>query len=390
MESNPQANASPAQQKIKLGEIPELVFDDNPLDSMLVGGEATRPTPASVMALWNSGVDRSDSCLSAMIAILANDQGFLPPINDHAAAEQCLRQVLDGNHTKSELEQANCLCALSRLLQARDQLAEVEPHLRRALEIRERVLGCNDNLTMATVRQLDNFLAAVNHQEEAARLRNWFRARRLAGQTDISSLWNIRDVALDMFLLGQYAEAETIYRDLLEKKFDIGSTHCHLARVYFMTGQEEDARREVCLAIQVLNESPVYVHARTRFLETLMHMLSGDDWKPAFVELDKSLSESGVHMDWKIQTVLDHLKPRITKPQFELMTAAADAICLKANMDTFRSNPILKEICESKETLVPSNLTTVSETATSATDPFSQMEIDMLIAERHAEENTKC
>ncbi len=55
---------------LALGIPADLVFDDNPLDSLLYGARPIAPTPASVLELWEQGIDRSEACARAVAAEL--------------------------------------------------------------------------------------------------------------------------------------------------------------------------------------------------------------------------------------------------------------------------------------------------------------------------------
>lgn len=149
-----------------------------------------------------------------------------------------------------------------------------------------------------------------------------------------------------MFTAGQYAEAEAIYRRLVEKHFELGSTYCHLGRVFLMLGRESEARTEVERAYELRRQWPVYVVARTLFLRLLLQMLEGADWKPTLLELKCTLGNSSAHMVWVIQVVVDHVKSRLPDGGYELLCALAAAIDSRSKLEQLQALPLWKSICD--------------------------------------------
>lgn len=99
----PPLNAPPG-----LGIPARLVFDDNPLEPLLYGAEPVAPTPASVLELWDQGLDRSEACAHAVAAVLVQNPDSISQLTDLDAAEQCLRQAIKLNPAKHGASLAAC------------------------------------------------------------------------------------------------------------------------------------------------------------------------------------------------------------------------------------------------------------------------------------------
>jgi tetratricopeptide (TPR) repeat protein len=370
---NPEAKPTLTQDNaiLSVGKSGELVFDDEPLEPLLKGTAPSAPTPASVVEIWRQGIDRSETCVRALISVVANSKQDASLSGNLEGAEECLRQLVSSKCAKSEREYAGCCFALARLLHVKRQFDEAALYYRQALEIQEKALGVDDEATLETARQMVDLLSVTNRKNEAARFRNLMVAQRLAGKEDDSSFWDARQLALDMFLAGQYAEAEEIYGRLLQKRFSAASTHCHLARIFLMTDREVEARKAVDQAWTLRGESPAYVLGRILFLRTLLAMLAGEDWKLNLVELKSAIANRDVHMDWTMQPVLDHLKPRVGDELHMMLTAIVAAIGSRSKTEALYSNPNWSLVCGSNES------TEVAESA----DPKSLATMAPLLAE---------
>ncbi len=345
MDSKPTSAPAAANSGLAFSQYAELVFDDEPLSPLLTGGEPGLPTPTSAVERWHRGIERSEECARALMSVLANNKGQNPNPDSLDGVEECLRQWVETSTAQPERNQAKYSFALGRLLRFQNRIEEAERWLRQALALQERCAGADDPMTVAIAHELIGLLAASKRGEESKCLLNVIRARRLAGHHDHSSLWDIRQVALEMFAAGQYTEAEDIYRKLLTQRFAPASTHCHLARVFLMTGRETEAGVEVDAAWKLRDETPVYAVARTQFLRVLMCVLADRDWKPYLLEFRSLFAKPDVHMVWTMQPVLDHLRNRLGEEMHAMLTALLAAIACRQNYATLTSNPIWASVC---------------------------------------------
>lgn len=234
-------------------------------------------------------------------------------------------------------------------MELKNQKDTAEACYRQALELQKNTADASPEATGAISLRLIRLLENSDRTDEAKRLRYQLKAESLAGKDDKASLLSLRETALDMFLAGQYAEAEAVYRSLVQKGFEPGSNHCHLARLFLMTDREAEARQEVERAWAARHSSSAYLLVRIQFLRTLLQMLADEEWKALLLEFNQALSEPDAHHDWTMQPVLDHLKPRLGPEQLELLTAMLAAVCDQSRASELEVNPLWREIYNGDE-----------------------------------------
>jgi tetratricopeptide (TPR) repeat protein len=331
-----------------LGEIGELVFDDEPLEPQLAGLQSSAPTPASVVEIWRQGIDRSGSCARAFIAVLARNRDATSHLGDLEDARKCIHAALENNLSMTEAENASCHLNLGRILFLNKNLDEAESYFQRALAIQERVLGVDHETTISTADEFIELLKANERKPEARRLRNLLQMRILVRANDRqrqTGLFDLRRLALEMFLAGQYAEAESIYRRILELDFEPASNRCHLARVFLMTGREVEARQFVEEAEKSQRDAADYVSGRIQFLRVLLHTLAQEEWRGELAKLKPLVEDAGTHLEWTMQPVLDHLRPRLGNEMHTLLRLILDVLSDTVKVEKLDADPTWKAIC---------------------------------------------
>jgi hypothetical protein len=116
-----------------------------------------------------------------------------------------------------------------------------------------------------------------------------------------------------------------------------------------MTDRESEARTAVEQAANLLKESPAYVQGRIYFLKTLLQMLAGEDWQPGLKEIKTVLADCNACLDWTLQPVLGHLKPKLKSEAYELMTRLLAAICDETKLPELESIEIWEKIIVEKQ-----------------------------------------
>lgn len=117
---------------------PDLVFDDEPLEPMLCGGQALAPTPANVVEIWRQRRDRSPACTRALAAVLLKTPEALDQIVSIEDAAECLMAALESQPANQFAGRAACLAGMARILQLTDHPAEAETLYRRVLDLLQR------------------------------------------------------------------------------------------------------------------------------------------------------------------------------------------------------------------------------------------------------------
>ena len=284
-----------------------LAFDDSPV--LPKDGLPREPTPANALRLWREGTDRSAPVAAAVAAVVASDPGCVED-QDIDDVEACLRQALKSapEAERRSFQLARCKIAIRRMdyalaLELLDTLAtddESASDRRLRLELRVEILQ------------------GSGEQNEADRLLRSLKIDDLL-HADVPSI-DLRTQALVLFKEKYCGEAERIYLHLVKRGFELGSTHCHLARVCLMLDRFDDAFRHIELAEQHCRERS-YIRARTIFLGILQCYLNQRPTGPLLAQLRQTLSEPGAFEDWTMEPVIDHLKvkKRLSAAQIEVL-----------------------------------------------------------------------
>lgn len=139
--------------------------------------------------------------------------------------------------------------------------------------------------------------------------------------------WRRQDAA-DRILSGDFAGAETLLRGLIEERFILPSTHCHMARVLLMTDREPEAREQIRMAWAIHEEADTYVVPRILFFQCVFAMFDEAEIAGIIGQIRTALSDPGAHLDWTILPMLDHLRgrSRLTAADYEFLKALAEVL----------------------------------------------------------------
>jgi hypothetical protein len=146
------------------------------------------------------------------------------------------------------------------------------------------------------------------------------------GEPGRRSPYSRRQDAADRILSGDFAGAETLLHGLLEERFNLPSTHCHMARVLLMTDREPGAREHINMAWTIREQADRYVVARILFFKCVFAMFDGADLAAIIAQLKPIVSEPSAHLEWTIMPMLDHLRPRLGEANFEFLVVLAEVL----------------------------------------------------------------
>jgi hypothetical protein len=146
------------------------------------------------------------------------------------------------------------------------------------------------------------------------------------GNIDEQSPYTRRQEAVDRIVRGDYAGAEALVRGLLEERFMMPSSYCHLARVLLMTDREEEAREQTRQAWAIRGEASNYVVPRILFFQCLYAIFDGLDTTSLIAQIRTALDRPGSHNDWTVLPMLDHLRPRLGETNYQFLKALAEAL----------------------------------------------------------------
>jgi hypothetical protein len=153
-----------------------------------------------------------------------------------------------------------------------------------------------------------------------------------------------RELALECYRHGRYAEAEKLLRPFIAEGYEVAGTHCHMARVLLMMDREKEARQEVALAWEYRDKCDAYIVPRMLFFQILFALLdearaakavearrsvspAGRPRRPASADLLERLRDELVsrraYAEWILQPLIKHIQPWLSEEDFELMRALA-------------------------------------------------------------------
>lgn len=135
-----------------------------------------------------------------------------------------------------------------------------------------------------------------------------------------------RHAALDGYLRGDYARAVALLRGLLQERFEVPSTQCHLARSLMMMDQEGEAREQITQAWANREQASAYILARILFFQCLFNLFDGATIAPIIGQIRAALGQPDAHEDWTIQPMLDHLRPRLGETNYQFLNALGEAL----------------------------------------------------------------
>ena len=179
---------------------------------------------------------------------------------------------------------------------------------------------------------------------------DWFSADGDLRVPREESCYARRTEALRLYKARDYAAAEGLLRGLVREGYEVASNQCHLARVLILMDRAEEARQEVRLATDNLGNAYAYVLPRVLYFQWMFAMLDGTDSTAVARQMRAALLEPGAGMEWTIQPMLDHLRPRMGESNFKFLKALANALSYSggtANLDGFpqwRSEPATNEV----------------------------------------------
>ncbi len=223
---------------------------------------------------------------------------------------------------------------VKKIKSEKEKRNEYEKVLRKGLEYHRSNYGSNIECHHGHLCALISFLEKEGRHEEANEL-GFERddlAKRLKDRLSMEDATGIRSQALSHFRDGAYEKAENDLRRLLEAKFEVPGTHCHLSRVLIMQDRIDEAQTEIQQAWEHCNEAPAYVIPRIIWFQALFNCLKNSTIAQFIGRMKSALRNDDAFMQWDMELVLDHVKPRLTPDHYELLSTLVDALSARKNL----------------------------------------------------------
>lgn len=316
---------------------PDLVFDDEPVDSIIDGEGLIPPTPADIIELW-SYADSQDISTEAIAHILCNHPEAASRIKNKKKAEETLWNALESVEDHPEcLKTAIFLSALSSLYRGQKYQYMAINLQRCAVELCLKNVYHSDKHSPDIINNYITLLESRNNFIEADRIRRSCQVEELLKRGDQNSLIELRTMALNLFKKRNYQEAIMIYRRLLDMGFEIPGTLSHLARV-LLAMPSQDHRKE---AKELLEDAwknrksaPAYVPPRILLWQTLLNFLDRVSSSNTIGMLKSLLDSenSNVFLEYCYEPVLDRWKTQLFEEEYNLLNKIASALNSRQNL----------------------------------------------------------
>jgi tetratricopeptide (TPR) repeat protein len=141
--------------------------------------------------------------------------------------------------------------------------------------------------------------------------------------------------ALAFYKVGHYKEAKLLLEELLQNNFEVLSTRMHLARIALITDDLKDAKKHTGEAWNMRKEAPAYVLPRILWCRLCLTFINKPNSKLAdniIGQLKTVLQNKDALVEWTMQPVLDHLKPKLSESQHAFLSALVDAMSFQDNV----------------------------------------------------------
>lgn len=150
----------------------------------------------------------------------------------------------------------------------------------------------------------------------------------------------VRSMALECYKRGDYAQAKELLELLLDTNFEVPGTLLHLVRLDLVTDDIQGARKHVAEAWEQRADAKPYVVSRILWCQLALAIL--EEFTDTLSEtntlligrLKTALESDASHMEWDMDPVLTHLRPKLTAEHHALLTALVAALSDRANLST--------------------------------------------------------
>jgi nephrocystin-3 len=138
----------------------------------------------------------------------------------------------------------------------------------------------------------------------------------------------IRSTALVMYQNGRYQEARQGLERLVQRGWELASTHCHLARIGLVTDDLDFAKQHAALAWEHRTGAEQFNTLRILWIKLAIALLEGDSraMSTSIGKLKTALENHEAFQPWLMDPVLGHLSLKLPSETHDLLTALAAAI----------------------------------------------------------------
>jgi tetratricopeptide (TPR) repeat protein len=289
-----------------------IYLDDVPVESLIYNNSVTyRPTPADIPMLWANGFPLTESMGKALTTILVNKISIAIDMDREDEAESLLIAAFEKAEVDG-IESLNLLIVLINLFEKKDPVKRMKYYT----EAMKLIFHLWDKLDNKTMNAWQNLC-----RKESLQVTPPFR--KMVVEVNPNSL---RAKALEKLEKNEFAEAEDIYQQLINRDFELPGTLCHLTRVQLLLHKEKEAEKSINRAWSLRKKALRYVLPRIIFFKILFSMLDHKNPAVWISRLKAALNDDQAFMDWIIHPTLIEYKSKIRYEDFQFLTALAEAL----------------------------------------------------------------
>jgi hypothetical protein len=292
----------------KLSTHGELYFDDQPVETMIyLKDPLQKPSAMNIVTLCLNGQVLTKDLESIVIKLLINNYRIAIEKNKALEASWILKTALKEIEYQA-FDKMKVLIALWKLSENAAPVESPEYY--------------------SSAKEFFN-----QHENEIDNNTRQYYNRLFNRENIDSDPYYLRSKALDNLEKGDFAGAEKIYMDLIERKFELPGTYCHLARVQLLMRDEKAASKSVASAWKLRTEALKYVVPRILFLKILLLMI--ENRNPFFwiIRLRTLLTADSASLEWDIESTIKTYELQLSVQNFVFLLALAEAIQRKDKVE---------------------------------------------------------
>lgn len=292
-------------ESIKFLQLPpsddDIYMDDMPVDHLIYKNSVIPvPKPADLTLLWSGNFPMTSAMKKALAGILVNRINIAFSLKKIKEAELILLDELYKAKENPSLK-LKIMLALIGLYEKMDPDKRLD-YYQKAKEI------ISDNEKLISKEALEHWTI-------------------MADKIKLSvSPFELRATAFDFLESGHVDDAEMIYYRLLNMKFELPGTLCHLARVQLLKHKLPEAAKSVHDAWKLRDKASGYVLLRILFFKIFFLLLNAKDPSAWVNRLKKSLAEAPVFMEWNISTTLKTYQSELKAEDNSFLTSLTKAL----------------------------------------------------------------
>jgi len=321
-----------------------LIFDDEPLEVNPDSANSTA-TSASVVDRWIAGCERTEETADIICRLLINRPLAFSVEHDLLSLEPYLKGFLrmaldEGESSKKNLQ--NIRYQLARFAVARGDFATAMHEYTLLSEVDDARFGQMSLLTRELATYLKVAFKTAGKTEFVERLDKELKDDLDDHYANDGAFWAQRNKAHNLYCKRDYKGAEKIYNKLVEEKYELASTYCHLARLYLTTNRPKLATKSIESGLKETDCSSDYSMLRLLFMKLLMAFAEKENVQEIIDVFKKEVRLGRRCMHWTIDPLLEKYRDQMIEDEFSFLKALASYVSSGRGMEQLERSSFWK------------------------------------------------